>query len=366
MDPRVEKLASVLVNHCLDVAPEEWVAIVAQVPGEPLAIACTGAVLEAGGHPTVELASEVVHETVLRDGNDAQLQFVSPFTRLRWEQAGANIQIRAPQNSRSLSSVDPSRMALENKAQEPLLEIYMRRFIAEPGNLVITEYPTHSAAQDAGMSLRQYEDFVFRAMLLTEPDPVAAWRLQGERQQRLVDWLQDKSEVHVTGPGTDLRLNVAGRTWINDDGHLNFPGGEVFTSPHEDSVEGVVTFNVPGFYQFREVTGVRLRYEGGKVVDADASGNEEFLQEMLGVDEGARRLGEFAFGTNPNIRQVTHNVLFDEKIGGTLHMALGAAYPETGGTNTSALHWDIVYDLRNGAEVTIDGQAFYRDGEIAV
>jgi aminopeptidase len=212
------------------------------------------------------------------------------------------------------------------------------------------------------MSLRAYADFVYGAGLLSEPDPVAAWQKLKDRQDRLIEWLQGKSAIRITGPGTDLSLSVAGRTWVNDDGHFNFPGGEIFTGPVEDSVNGEIRFTYPGFYGGREVTGIKLVFRDGSVVDASAQTDQAFLDQMLDMDEGARRLGEFAFGTNPGIQQFTKNTLFDEKIGGTLHMALGRSYPETGGVNESALHWDIVFDLRQGGEVMVDGEQFSKDG----
>ncbi|GAC1322501.1 MAG: aminopeptidase [Chloroflexota bacterium] len=365
MDPRVEKMAHVLVNYCLAVKPGEWVSMNSELPGEPLVVACAEAILKVGGHPTAQLQSDAMNETLLYQGNDDQLAFTSPAARVVFDQADKIINIRAPQNSRSMSGVDPTRIAIRNKAMQPLMETYMHRFI-DAYKVVITEFPTYAAAQDAGMSLRQYENFVFDAAQLNHADPMAAWRSMGERQQRLVEWLQDKSEVHISGPGTDLTLNVAGRTWINDDGHLNFPGGEVFTGPHEGATQGTISFNLPGYYQGREVTGVRLRYESGKVVDAGAVGDEEFLLQMLDMDEGARRLGELAFGSNYNVQKVTKNTLFDEKIGGTLHMALGRSIPQTGGQNMSAVHWDMVFNLRDGAEVTVDGALFSQNGEFKV
>jgi aminopeptidase len=303
---------------------------------------------------------------MLREANDSQLRFISPAVRTIIEEADVSIGILAPSNTRSLAGLDPSRIALQSKAMEPLLETYLRRAANGALRWTAAQYPTQASAQDAGMSLRDYEDFVYSAGLLDQPDPVQAWRSLGERQQRLIDYFKDKSAIRISGPGTDLRLSVAGRTWINDRGNENFPGGEVFTGPVEDSVEGIIEFSYPAYFQAREVTGVRLAFERGVVVDAGAKSGADFLREMLDMDEGARRLGEFAFGTNPGIQTFTKNVLFDEKIGGTLHMALGRAYPETGGTNVSGLHWDMVYNLREGAEVRVDEEIFSRNGELCI
>ena len=366
MDPRVEALATVLVNYSLGVRSGDWVVIQSPILGEPLADACTKAVLQAGGHPTTLLTSEVIAETTYLTANDEQLQFISPLTRTTVEEAVGRIAILAPRNTRALSGIDPARLALSSQASGALQQTITRRTAEGDFNWTIGVYPTPAAAQDANMSLRSYEEFVYASGLLGEPDPVQAWKEVGERQARLVEWITPRREIHIVAPGTDLYLSVEGRTWLNDDGHKNFPGGEIFTAPLEDSVHGVVEFTFPAFYSGREVQGVRLVFDGGIVADASARTGESFLHEMLSMDDGAKRLGEFAFGTNPGIRQFTKNTLFDEKMGGTLHMALGMAYPETGGTNTSSLHWDMVLDLRRDSEVTVDGEVFSRNGEFQV
>jgi aminopeptidase len=339
MDPRVQAMADILVNYSVAVRPGDWVVIQTTTLGEALADACARAVFQAGGNPTVLLGSEELQETKLREAGDEQLSFVSPLNRVVVEQADVTMLILAPTNTRVLSNADPARIAVQSRASEPLMETQMRR--AAEGSLrwTIAQYPTQAAAQDAGMSLRGYEDFVYAAGLVHQADPVEAWKALGKRQEHVVEWLSDKQTVHIAGPGTDLTLSIAGRTWISDDGHENFPGGEVFTGPVEDSVNGVIQFNFPAYLRGREVTRVRLDFKDGVVVDASAGGDGAFLHQMLDLDEGARRLGEFAFGTNPGIQSFTKNTLFDEKIGGTLHMALGRAYPETGGRNISALHW---------------------------
>lgn len=366
MDPRVEALATVLVNYSVGIKPGDWVVIQSPILGEPLADACTRAVLEAGGHPTTLFTSELIAETTYRTGNDDQLQFISPLTRTTVEQADGRISILAPRNTRALSGIDPARLALSSQAAGALQQTMIRRTAEGSFNWTVGVYPTPAAAQDANMSLRSYEEFVYSAGLLGEPDPVQAWKAVGERQARLIEWITPRREIHIIAPGTDLYLSVEGRTWMNDDGHKNFPGGEIFTGPVEESVHGVVEFSFPAFHSGREVQGVRLVFKDGIVVDASARAGERFLHEMLSMDDGAKRLGEFAFGTNPGIQQFTKNTLFDEKMGGTLHMALGMAYPETGGQNTSALHWDMVLDLQNDSEVTVDGAVFSRNGEFQV
>jgi aminopeptidase len=366
MDPRVDSLAAVLVNYSLSVKPGDWVVIQSPLLGEPLADACTRAVLKAGGNPTTLFTSELINETTYRTANDEQLRFISPFARATIEHADARISILAPSNTHALSAVDPTRLALSRQAAGPLQELMLQRTAEGSFNWTISAYPTQAAAQDANMSLAAYEDFVFGAGLLGEPNPIEAWKAVGERQARLIEWITPRKDIHILAPGTDLHLSVEGRTWLNDEGRRNFPGGEIFTAPIEDSVNGTVEFSFPAFYAGREVQGVRLAFKDGIVTDATARGDESFLHQMLAMDDGAKRLGEFAFGTNPGIQQFTKNTLFDEKMGGTLHMALGAAYPESGGRNKSALHWDMVLDLRKDAQVTVDGELFSLNGEFQV
>ena len=216
------------------------------------------------------------------------------------------------------------------------------------------------------MGLKEYEDFLYSACLPDMNDPVGYWRKFSTGQEKIINWLKGKSEVTVKGPETDLRLNVAGRTFINCDGRFNMPDGEIFTGPVEDSLEGQVYFSYPAIYRGREVTGVRLWFEKGKVVKATADKNEDFLIKTLDTDAGSRYIGEFAIGTNEGISQFTRQILFDEKIGGSFHMALGAGYPETGSKNESAVHWDMICDLRDGGEIRVDGELLYQNGRFVI
>jgi aminopeptidase len=254
-------------------------------------------------------------------------------------------------------------MARNSAARRPIFEIFMNRAAEGKLNWTGTQFPCQASAQDADMSLGEYEDFVFGAGLLNEPDPVAAWNKVSQRQQKLVDFLNGKSDYHVVAAnGTDIRMSVAGKKWINCDGHENFPDGEVFSGPVIDSASGVVHFSFPAVHGGREVEDVRLKFKDGKVIEASAGKGEEFLISMLDMDGGSRFLGECAIGTNYSITRYTKNTLFDEKIGGTVHFALGAGYPETGNSNQSGLHWDMVVDLRKGGFVEIDGTKISEDG----
>jgi aminopeptidase len=340
----------------------ETVAITANVVAEPLVRAVYREVLRHDGLPVLLLDIDGAGADLLRLGSDEQLTYISPTEQFARGQADVLINIRASTNTRANSGVDPARQRLHQRARADLRHTFMRR--AADGDLrwTLTLYPTDALAQDADMATDEFTDFVLRACKLDTLDPVAAWQQLGAGQQRLIDWLEGKSEVHLTGPDTDLTLSVAGRTWINSDGHRNFPSGEIFTGPVEDSVTGHVRFSFPVVTAGREIEDIRLRFAGGKVVEASAAKNEAYLHEQLDTDPGARFLGEFAFGTNFGITRFIKNILFDEKIGGTVHMALGAGYPDTGSVNQSAIHWDLICDLRQGGRVEVDGAPFLVDG----
>ncbi len=361
-DPRVERLAGVLVEYSTQVQRGDLVCIGASLAGAPLVSALYEKVLEAGGHPQLRTEADGEAETLLAHGSDAQLEWVNPARTDEIERADVRIAVEAETNTRGLTGIDPTRQARHARAREPLRKRYFERSASGELRSVVTLYPTHATAQDAEMSLAEYEDFVYRAGLLDSDDPVSEWKRLGERFVRLADWLGRKRELRVVGEGTDLTLGVEDRTWIPCDGRETFPDGEVFTGPEETSVHGTVRFSYPASYGGRRVSGIELEFEGGEVVHGRAERGQEFLQEMLALDEGARRAGEFSFGMNEAVREFTGHTLFDEKIGGTVHLALGASYPESGGRNESALHWDLVCDLRTASEVYADGELVYRDG----
>jgi aminopeptidase len=362
-DSRLEKLADVLVNYSVGVKPEQLVRISGPPLAQPLVVELYRKVVAAGGHPVVRMAPEVLSEILFKHGSDAQLQFVNPLSVMEYEKIDCSIGIWGEENTKALSNCDPKRIGLSQAARKPLMDIFMKRASEGALRWTGTQYPTQASAQDAEMSLAEYEDFVFAAGLLDRPDPVAAWRQVSERQQRLVDFLNGKNDYHVVAAsGTDVRMSVAGHTWINCDGHENFPDGEVFTGPVIESVNGQINFSFPAVHHGRECDGVKLTFKDGKVVDASATKGQDFLFSMLDMDGGSRFLGECAIGTNYQIQRYTRNTLFDEKIGGTVHFALGAGYPETGNKNQSGLHWDMVVDLRPGGYVEIDGTKINVDG----
>lgn len=366
MDARMTRYAQVLVSYSLAVQPGQSVALRGTQLAGPLLLEVCRAVIEAGGHPVPLLALPGADEVVLKHGNDAQVSWISPVQRFSIEEADAVLSVLSDSNTRALSGVDPARQQVSQAARRELTKTMMTRSAAGELNWCVALFPTDAYAQDADMSLADYTEFVYAACHLDDDDPVAFWRGVSAEQERLVTWLADKRELHVLGPDTDLRVGVAGRSWMNANGRRNMPDGEIFTGPQEDAVNGVVRFSFPSQVQGREVEDIRLRFEGGRVVEATAAKNQDYLKRMLELDEGARRLGEFAIGTNYGITQFTKNILFDEKIGGTMHMAIGAGYPETGSRNESAIHWDMICDLRQGSTITADGQLFAKDGRIVI
>ncbi len=365
-DPRLEKLASLLVHYSTAVRPSERVMISSSIAGMPLVREVYREVIRAGGLPFVVFSEEDLSEILLAEGNDEQLRYIHAPTRLLIEEYDVRIGVGAPTNTRYLSGVDPARQAIVQQASQALLGTMMRRTAEGEFRWVFTQFPTPAAAQDADMSLTDYERFLYNAYQVMKDDPVAAWQQQSAEQQRLVDWLKGKEQVVVRGANIDLSLSIAGRTFVNDSGHFNMPGGEIFTGPVEESVEGWVRFSYPAVHGGREVENVELRFENGRVESATATKNEAYLLSVLNTDAGARFLGEWAIGTNYGIDRFTRNILFDEKIGGTLHMAIGAGYPETGSRNQSAVHWDMICDLRDGAEIHVDGELFYRGGQFLI
>ncbi|HEX6796802.1 MAG TPA: aminopeptidase [Ktedonobacterales bacterium] len=369
MDPRIERWARTLVGYCLEVQPGETVQITAGPAAEPLVREVYRGVLRAGGHPIPRIALAELSEVLLREGNDDQLAFVDPAAEMLAERVNCRLNIASLVNPRYLTNVDPARQKLHSRADRAIRQINSRRSAAGEARWCGTLYPTTGYAQEADMSLHDFEEFVYQACFLNDPDPAEQWRQVGRAQQFYVDWLKSKDQVRVLATDTDLRLSIKGRTFRNSDGKRNFPSGEFFTGPVEDSVEGTIRFTIPSVVNGQLVEDVRLTFEQGRVVRAEARVGQRYLDEMLEMDAGARYVGEFAFGNNYHITRGIKSILYDEKIGGTIHMALGNSYPETGGTNVSALHWDMVCDLRppaGGGEIWIDGTLFEKDGQFVI
>jgi aminopeptidase len=363
-DPRLARLAGVLVNYSVGVTAGQIVRISGPAIAQPLIVELYRHVMAAGAHPFVQMTPDALEEIFYKTANDDQLAFQSPIRKFVTETIDCSIGIWGEENTKALTHCDPARMAVASSANRPHLTRFMERAAEGKLKWVGAQFPCEAAAQDAEMSLAEYEDFVFNAGLLNEPDPVAAWKAVSQRQQRLVDFLNAKTDYHVVAAnGTDVRMSLAGKTWINCDGHHNFPDGEVFTGPVLESVNGTICFSFPAVHGGREVNDVKLTFWDGKVIHAEAGKGKEFLLSMLDMDAGSRFLGECAIGTNYSITNYTKNTLFDEKIGGTAHFALGAGYPETGNNNQSGLHWDMVIDLRQGGYIEIDGVKISENGK---
>ncbi len=361
-DPRIEKLARLLTEYSLRLKPRQIVSIQADASAAPLVRECYRAALQRGAYVVTDLTIDGLAEIFYKEAGTAQLHWVSPFTRHKLRRVDAVLTIWGDGNTKALTNIDPKRMATASAARRELFTIFLNRIANKSARWVGTQWPCNSSAQDAEMSLEEYENFVYDGGHLDDPDPIKTWKRISKRQQALTNFLNKAREVRVVAEDTDIRYRCQGRRWINCDGQENFPDGEVFTCPIEDSVEGHVKFSFPAVHNGREVVGARLTFQRGKVVKAEAEKGQDFLRAMVNLDKGASILGEAAIGTNYNIKQYTKNTLFDEKIGGTVHFALGASLPEAGGRNRSGLHWDMVCDLRTGGEIYVDGDPLQRNG----
>lgn len=365
MDQRVQKLAKVLLNYSLELKKGDFFKIQGEIVALPLIKAAYEEATRIGAHPYVQIILPDCEEIMYKQATDTQLEFISPLARLEVDKMDALLAIWASTNTRYLSGVDPKRVAYFRRARKHVMRKMMLRMASKELKWVGTQFPTAADAQDADMSLVEYEDFVYGAGHINSPEPVKHWKKVQKEQERLVKILNRVDQLHLRSNDTDLRLRVKGRKWISCHGTENFPDGEIFTGPIENSVEGHIRFSYPAVYSGREVADVRLEFKKGKVVSESAAKNLEFLTAMLDTDPGARFVGEFAIGTNYEIQRFSRNTLFDEKIGGTCHMALGASIPESGGTNKSGIHWDIVSDMKHG-EIEADGKTIYRNGKFVI
>jgi len=364
-DARVEKLAKVLVKYSLDIQPGEEMVLEAESMAQELSLAAYKEAMLAGAHVLVMTDLPGATEAFFKHASDAQMDYVSPVLQLVIETFTARLAISAPENTRRLSGVEPARFSRRQKARAGLFKTFMERAASGDLKWCGTLYPTNASAQEADMSLSDYEDFVYTAGKLDLPDPVEAWRIQSERQEQLVRWLKGKEQVAIKGANVDVTLSIKGRGFINACGQRNFPDGEIFTSPVEDSVNGWVRFAYPAIYAGREVEDIELWFEDGKVVKETATKGQDLLTALLDTDDGARYLGEWGIGTNYDIQRFTKNMLFDEKMGGTIHFAVGFGFPEIGCKNESTIHWDMLCDMAD-SEVLVDGELFYKDGKFEV
>ena len=367
-DTRIKKLARVLVDHSAEVQPGDRVAIETTTNAEVLVREVYELVLQRGGHPHLLLNMPEQDKLFFKYASEAQLDFTPTFPKLVADQFEVSIRIRADVDTRSLKDVAPERQSRWQKAQSPVRNSMLRRGGDKTLRWVLTQFPTEAYAREAGMNFADYEAFVYGACHADDKteDPVAYWQQIREQQKKMIARIEGHDKVKLMGPNVDLSLSIKGRKFNNSHGRHNMPDGEIYTGPVENSVSGWVKFTYPAVYQGRVVEGVELTFEKGRVATATAEKDQDFLLAMLDSDVGARYLGEFAIGTNFEINRFTRNILFDEKLGGTFHIAMGAGYPETGSLNTSVIHWDMICDMRGGAEIQVDGDVIYKDGAFRI
>ena len=361
-DPRVERLADLVVNYSLELREGQIVRIDGFDVAAPLSLALYRSALAAGAHPYTNLTLDGLSELLVGHGSEEQLAYISPVQWREIETIDALVTIWSETNTRSFSRADAGRHSRLIAAQRRLSNRRWERIAAGDMRWCGTLHPTQAHAQDADMSLMEYEAFLFGACHADKDDPVSHWEEVSHALAARADELSSVRELRIVGPDTDLRVGVEGRTWLAADGRYNMPDGEVFTSPRETETEGEIRYTYPAIFQGREVEDIRLRFERGSVVAAEASRGDDYLQSLLAMDDGARVLGEVAFGMNYEIDRFTRNILLDEKIGGTMHLALGAGFKQAGGDNSSALHWDMICDLREEGEVYADGELVWKAG----
>ncbi len=357
------RLAKLITQHSLGLKQGDIVMLKAETSALPLYKELYKEVIALGAHPVQRMFIPETKEFMAKYGADEQLQFMPDFELAQAEAITAYVYIDSYINAKALTNVDASKLAMIQKSAMPLREIMNRREADGIFRWSLCPYPNQSMAQEAEMSLEEYTEFVYNACKLNEPDPIEAWKKLEADQEKIVNLMNGTKQIHITGKDTDITFNVEGREWINCCGYRNMPDGEVFTSPVEDSAEGTIFFDIPTTFNGVEAKNVFLRLEKGRVVEAKAEKGEEFLHRMLEIDDGASLVGEIAFGLNEHITKPTKNILFDEKIGRSIHMAIGSSYEETGGKNKSALHWDLIKDMRDGGQVLADGKLIYKDGK---
>ena len=355
------RYARLLLDYCVEIREGDRLYISTTLLAEPLVRELHREALRRGAHVEVDLAWDGKARTFLQEASEAQLAYLPTLQQKAFEEFDAFLAIRAPYNLRGMASVPQAQKRARAKATSKLNETYFRRTGSRELRRNLCQYPTQAAAQNAGMSLEEYRAFVFGACKLDAPDPRQAWLDVRTRQQAITDRLNRAERIQYQAADIDISFSVAGRTWINSDGQTNMPSGEVYTSPVEDSVQGTIRFDYPAVYEGHEVEDVTLWVERGEVVRWEARRGQDFLTEVFSRP-GTRRFGEAAIGTNYSIDRFTRNILFDEKIGGTVHMAIGQSYAQAGGKNKSSVHWDMIAGMRDGGRILADGEEIYRNG----
>ena len=360
----LKRYAHLLVHYCLELKKGQQLYIQSTLLAEGLIREIYREAIAIGAHVEVDLAFREKNNIFMKNASEDQLTYVSPIRQYILENFDAYLYVRAPYNLSEDANVDPNKRTLRSKAHGQLNQLFSERTADGSLTRSLCQFPTQANAQGAGMSLEEYQDFVYSACHLYDDDPAATWRKNRSEQQKYVNHLNSSEIIRYQGPETDITFNVKGRTWINSDGRVNMPSGEVFSGPVEDSVNGHIYFDYPSIYNGKEVSGIRFEVEHGYIKSYSAERGQEVLDEIMNIS-GARYFGEVAIGTNYNISRPTKNILFDEKIGGTIHMAIGQSYIQTGGQNKSVIHWDMISDMTKG-KIYTDGQLIYRDGHFLI
>jgi aminopeptidase len=359
------KYAHLLTNYCLQVTKGDKVFVKTTYLAEPLLQALLKEIYKAGGHPFLDVEIQEQGKIFIDNAQQHQLGFIDPFKQQIMETFDCYLVIRAPFNLKESQNNDSDKSKIASAANRPMMKTYMERTGSYELRRSLCQFPTQASAQEAGMSLSEYQDFVFGACNLFYDDPIAEWQKLSVKQQSIVDHLNKCTKVHYKGNDIDITFSTEGRIWMNSDGKTNMPSGEVYTAPVEDSVNGIVRFSHPSIFMGTEVEDIRLEVKDGEIVKWDAKRGKELLDKIMQIP-GARRFGEAAVGTNFNIDKFTKNILFDEKIGGTIHMAVGQSYHQCGGKNDSSVHWDMIADMTNGGEIFADGQKVYENGKFTI
>lgn len=365
MESMDSKYAQLLTSYCLELKEGDKLYIKSTTLAEPLIREVYKKAIEAGAIVEVDLDFREKNSIFLNAANEDQLNYVSPLYFQAMDKFDAYLNIRAPFNLREDASVPSEAAKIRAKALEKAQKRYFTRIADRSLKRCLCQYPTQASAQEAGMSLTEYESFVHKACKLHLDDPEKGWLKVREEQQRIVDHLNKSENIHYKGPEIDVKFSVKGRTWINSDGRSNMPSGEVFTAPVEDSVEGKIRFSFPAIHGGQEVEKATLWVKKGLIYKWEAEKGQEYLDKIFKIP-GTTRFGEAAIGTNYEIQHITKNILFDEKIGGSIHMAIGQSYLQCGGKNKSTVHWDMISDMKQGGEIWTDGEKIYQDGKFLI
>ncbi|MBA7569831.1 aminopeptidase [Candidatus Atribacteria bacterium 1244-E10-H5-B2] len=366
MDNRIKKHAEVLLKYSLDLKREEKIVIMGDVVTLPLIKESYRLAVELGALPQVVINSEELKEILLKGGSEEQIKYV-PANQIKLvKTVDVVLSFFGGTNTRMLSNVNPEKLKLSAQGSSEITRIFFKRVAKKELRWCGTMFPNQASAQEANMSVSEYEDFVYGAGYIDSKDPIAEWKEIEKKQEGICKILNGKKYLRIVSKDTDLKMSIEGRKWVNCCGRVNFPDGEVFTGPVEDSVEGHIRFSFPGIYSGREIEDIQLTFERGKVVKATAAKGQELLEQLFETDKGAKYVGEIAAGTNYNIEKFTKHMLFDEKIGGTVHLAIGRSIPESLGKNQSAIHWDMLCDMKKGGEIYADGELVYKDGKFLI